>query len=147
MNNQTSKTGIRYFDEITEGMSAQVSEIILEKDVISFAELTGDKNPIHLDIEHAANSIFGQRVVHGMFVASLISAVFGCNFPGNGWIYVDQSLQFKQPVFIGEKISIIVIAKKLVASKQMVEFEIFAKVEEKNVITGEATLLAPERPI
>jgi 3-hydroxybutyryl-CoA dehydratase len=146
MNDQTSKTVIHYFDDITEGMSAEYSKIIVEKDVISFAEVTGDKNPIHLDVDYAANSIFGQRVAHGMLVAGLISAVFGCNFPGTGWIYVNQLLQFKNPVFIGEKITVIVTANKLISRKQMVEFNIIVSVEEKTVITGVATLMSPRRP-
>jgi 3-hydroxybutyryl-CoA dehydratase len=136
---------IRYFDEITEGMSAKVSKIISEKDVISFAEVTGDNNPIHLDFDYAADAIFGQRVVHGMLVAGCISAVFGCNFPGVGWIYVNQSLQFKKPVFIDEEIKIAVKVRKLIHKKQMVEFNITTKVEEKTVITGEATLMSPRR--
>ena len=81
-----------------------------------------------------------------MLVAGLISAVFGCNFPGTGWIYVNQLLQFKNPVFIGEKVTVIVTAKKLISMKQMVEFDLIVSVEEKTVITGVATLMSPRRP-
>ena len=145
--NQESISGIRYFDDISKGMSATVSNIINERDVVAFAEITGDKNPIHLDADYARASIFGQRVSHGMLVAGLISAVFGCKFPGKGWIYVNQSLQFKNPVFIGEMVTTTVIAKKLIPKKQIVEFDIVASVEEKYVVTGVATLMAPKRPI
>ena len=110
-NDQKSIKGIRYFDEISEGMSTKISRIIGEKDIIAFAQVTGDMNPIHLDVEYAAGSIFGQRICHGMLVAGLISTVFGCHFPGNGWIYANQSLQFKRPVFIGEKVTITVTVK------------------------------------
>ena len=137
--------GIRYFDEISEGMSAETSRIIGEKDIIAFAEVTGDKNPIHLDVEYAAGSIFGQRIGHGMLVAGLISAVFGCHFPGNGWVYVNQSLQFRNPVFIGERVTTKVTAKKLIFTKQLVEFDIVASVEKKKIITGVATLMSPKR--
>jgi len=145
--NQESISGIRYFDDISKGMSATVSNTINERDVVAFAEITGDKNPIHLDTDYARASIFGQRVSHGMLVAGLISAVFGCKFPGKGWIYVNQSLQFKNPVFIGEMVTTTVIAKKLIPKKQIVEFDIVASVEEKYVVTGVATLMAPKRPI
>ena len=145
--NQEFISAIRYFDDISKGMSATVSNIINERDVVAFAEITGDKNPIHLDADYARASIFGQRVSHGMLVAGLISAVFGCKFPGKGWIYVNQSLQFKKPVFIGEMVTTTVIAKKLIPKKQIVEFDIVASVEEKYVVTGVATLMAPKRPI
>jgi 3-hydroxybutyryl-CoA dehydratase len=144
-NDQKSIKGIRYFDEISEGMSAEISRIIGEEDIVAFAEVTGDKNPIHLDVEYAASSIFGQRICHGMLVAGLISAVFGCHFPGNGWVYVNQSLQFRGPVFIGEEVTITVTVKKLIFRKQLVEFGIIASVEKKKIITGVATLMSPKR--
>jgi 3-hydroxybutyryl-CoA dehydratase len=144
-NEQKSIKGIRYFDEISEGMSAKISRIIGEEDIVAFAEVTGDKNPIHLDVEYAASSIFGQRICHGMLVAGLISAVFGCHFPGNGWVYVNQSLQFRGPVFIGEEVTITVTVKKLIFRKQLVEFGIIASVEKKKIITGVATLMSPKR--
>ena len=144
-NDQKSIKGIRYFDEISEGMSAEISRIIGEEDIVAFAEVTGDKNPIRLDVEYAASSIFGQRICHGMLVAGLISAVFGCHFPGNGWVYVNQSLQFRGPVFIGEEVTITVTVKKLIFRKQLVEFGIIASVEKKKIITGVATLMSPKR--
>ena len=144
-NDQKSIKDIRYFDEISEGMSAEISRIICEKDIIAFADVTGDLNPIHLDVEYAAGSIFGQRIGHGMLVAGLISAVFGCHFPGNGWVYVNQSLQFRGPVFIGEEVTITVTVKKLIFRKQLVEFGIIASVEKKKIITGVATLMSPKR--
>ena len=146
-NDQKSIKGIRYFDEISEGMSAEISRIIGEEDIVAFAEVTGDKNPIHLDVEYAASSIFGQRICHGMLVAGLVSAVFGCHFPGNGWVYVNQSLQFRNPVFIGEEVTTTVTAKKLIYRKQLVEFDITASVEEKRIITGVATLMSPKRSV
>ena len=147
INNHKIISNICFFDEISTGMSAEAYKIMSEKDIIVFAEVTGDKNPIHVDAEYAANSIFGQRVVHGMLVAGFISAVFGCNFPGNGWVYVNQSLQFKNPVFIGEKVTVTVIVKKLIFEKQMAEFDIVARVGEKEIVTGIATLMSPQRPV
>jgi len=75
-----------------------------EKDVIEFAKLTGDNNRIHTDLDYAKNSIFGGTVVHGIFVASLFSKIFGKIFPGEGSIYLKQDLKFVAPVFVGDKI-------------------------------------------
>ena len=147
MNEKILRSGVAYFDEITYGMSAEVSRIISEQDVISFAEVTGDMNPIHMDVNYASNSIFGQRVAHGMLVAGFISAVFGSNFPGTGWIYVDQSLQFKRPVFINDEVKVAVKVKRLIPEKRMVNFGVIARVANKTVITGDSTLLSPRRGI
>ena len=145
MNEKIPRSGVTYFDEITYGMSAEVSRIISQQDVISFAEVTGDMNPIHIDVNYASNSIFGQRVAHGMLVAGFISAVFGSNFPGTGWIYVDQSLQFKRPVFINDEVKVAVTVERLIPEKRMVNFGVTARVANKTVITGDSTLLSPRR--
>ena len=145
--NQEPRSNTRYFNDISKGMSATDTKIISERDVVTFAEITGDRNPIHIDADYARDSIFGQRVSHGMLVAGLISAVFGCKFPGKGWIYINQSLQFQNPVFIGERVTTTVIAKKLIPHKQMVEFDIIVSVKEKCVVTGVATLMSPESPV
>jgi 3-hydroxybutyryl-CoA dehydratase len=146
MNDQTTAPVVRYFDEITEGMSGEFSKTISESDVITFAEVTGDKNPIHLDAEYAESSIFGQRISHGMLVAGLISAVFGYHFPGPGWIYISQNLQFKAPVFLGDTATAVVTATKLIPEKKMIEFETIVSVDDKPVIKGTATLMSPKRP-
>lgn len=72
--------------------------------VSQFAEVTGDKNPLHLDPEYAKNTIFGRPIAHGMFGASLISAILGTKLPGKGTIYKSQTLKFIRPVYVGERI-------------------------------------------
>jgi 3-hydroxybutyryl-CoA dehydratase len=138
-------TTARYFDEINIGMCGEFNNIVKEEDIIQFAEITGDRNPIHLDANYARTSIFGQRISHGMLVAGFISAVFGYKFPGPGWIYVSQSLQFKAPVFIGDQTTTLVTVEKLIPEKKMVKFKTLVSVKEKIVITGSATLLSPKR--
>ena len=145
MSNKMIVPGMRYFDEITENMSGEFSKTITEVDVIAFADLTGDRNPVHLDADYAATSIFGQRVCHGMLVAGLISAVFGDNFPGPGWIYIDQSLQFKAPVFLNDTVTTVVTATTLIPEKQMIDFDTVVSVGDKAVIRGTARLMAPQR--
>jgi len=137
---------VRYFDEITLGMSGEFKKIVKAEDIKRYAELTGDNNPIHLDADYAKTSIFGQRISHGMLVAGFISSVFGRNFPGPGWIYISQSLQFKAPVFIGDQTTAVVVVEKLIPKKQMVQFKTFVSVGGENVIAGTATLLAPKHP-
>ena len=84
------------------GQSASISRVVTGSDVAAFAELTLDRNPIHLDEEYAASTIFGQRIAHGMIVAALISAVLGTKLPGPGCIYLEQELRFTAPVFFGD---------------------------------------------
>ncbi len=91
-------------DELSLGQKANISKTISEQDVFQFADLVEDHNPIHLDSKFAKNSIFGKRIVHGMFGSSLISAVLGTKLPGPGAIYLSQTLKFLAPVFIGDTI-------------------------------------------
>ena len=91
--------------EIFVGNSASISKIFTIKDVEEFADLSNDKNPVHLDEEFAKTSIFGQRVVHGMLVASLFSGLLGEKLPGEGTIYLGQTLNFTAPVSIGEEVT------------------------------------------
>ena len=87
------------------GNSASISKTFTNNDVKEFADLSNDKNPVHLDEEFAKSSIFGQRVVHGMLVASLFSGLLGEKLPGNGTIYLGQTLSFTAPVPIEEEVT------------------------------------------
>jgi 3-hydroxybutyryl-CoA dehydratase len=84
------------------GQKASFTKQIFEQDVVDFARVTGDENPIHLDEQVAKNSIFGRRVVHGALQAGLISAVLGMKLPGPGSIYREQTLTFRKPAFLGD---------------------------------------------
>jgi len=87
------------------GDKASVTKAFTQEEVAEFARVSGDTNPIHLDKEVAAASVFGQRVVHGMLTSSLFSALVGVEMPGKGSIYLGQSLTFKAPVFIDEEVT------------------------------------------
>lgn len=87
------------------GQSASFSKTITESDISTFAGLTGDFNPIHINQQEAEQSIFGRRIAHGMLSASLISTVIGMYLPGKGAIYLGQNIQFKEPVDIGDTIT------------------------------------------
>ena len=90
----------------TVGETFELSMTFTPDLVIQFAALTGDQNPVHTDPEYAAKTAFGEPIVHGMFVASVISRALGCNLPGYGTIYLGQSLRFLAPVMTHDTIRI-----------------------------------------
>jgi 3-hydroxybutyryl-CoA dehydratase len=134
---------IRTFDDIAEGMTGEFSKVIDDGDVRTFADVSGDHNPIHIDDAYAKTTIFGGRIAHGMLTASMISAVLGSVFPGPGWIYIEQNLKFKAPVPIGSEVTATVVATRLIPEKGFVEFSTTCRVDGKVVLDGTATLMAP----
>ena len=133
-----------YFKDITVGMTGEFEKQVTDEDVKAFAEVSGDHNPIHLDDEFAKDSIFGERISHGMLVAGHISAVFGYIFPGPGWIYLNQSLQFRAPVKIGAVVKTRVEVVDVDAEKNTVEFKTECSVDDKVVLKGDAKLKSPD---
>jgi acyl dehydratase len=123
------------------GNRASLSKAFTEKDVIQFANISTDTNPIHLDKNFAADSVFGQRVVHGMLIASLFSALVGVKLPGEGTIYLGQSLNFKAPVFIGEQVTASVEILKIREDKPIVTLgTLCINSEGQTVVDGEAVV-------
>jgi acyl dehydratase len=94
------------YEEITLGQKASYSRLVDEAAVKLFAAASGDVNPVHLDAEFAAGTIFKQRIAHGMFTGGLISAAIAMELPGPGSIYVKQDLSFTAPVFLGDTITV-----------------------------------------
>lgn len=94
------------YDDIKVGDEASLTKTITDADIVNFAALTGDTNPIHLDAEYAAHSMFGERIAHGMLTAGLISAVLGTRLPGPNSIYLGQDLKFVAPVKIGDTVTV-----------------------------------------
>jgi 3-hydroxybutyryl-CoA dehydratase len=92
-------------DEFTIGQCAELTRTLTETDVMAFAEITGDFNPVHVDAEAAAASAFGERIVHGMLTASLLSALLATKLPGAGAIYLSQTLRFLRPVKLGDTVT------------------------------------------
>src|SRR5581483_5887942 len=95
-----------FFEDLAVGMTEKFSKTISSSDVIGFAEVTGDRNPIHLSEHFAAKTTFGTRIAHGLYTASLISAVLGTRLPGPGAIYISQTLNFRAPVKIGDTVDV-----------------------------------------
>lgn len=135
-----------FFEDLELGMEASFAKVVTEADINAFAEVSGDKNPVHLDAAYAAKTMFKERIAHGMLSAGYISAVFGMEMPGPGAIYISQTLNFKAPVKIGDKVVAKVKVVELFAEKRRARFECVCSVNDKPVVTGEAMLMVPSRP-
>ncbi len=133
------------FEELTVGMTASLSRTVSEADILLFAGVSGDTNPVHMDEEFAASTMFGGRIAHGMLSAGLISAVFGTRLPGPGSIYLSQNLKFKAPVRIGQTLVARVTVKELKTEKRRVVFTTVCTCGDTVVIDGEAELMLPAR--
>jgi len=135
-----------YFEDLEVGMEASFRKTVSEADIVAFANVTGDKNPVHLDGAYAAKTMFKEPIAHGMLTASYISAVFGMEMPGPGVIYVSQTLNFRAPVRIGDTVTAKVKVVELFPVKRRVRFETVCLVAGKPVLEGEAVLMVPARP-
>jgi len=129
--------------KLTIGDSAEITKTINQTDIEAFADVTGDHNPVHVDEAFAATTRFGRRIAHGMLTASLISSVLANKLPGEGSVYLGQTLQFVAPVFPGDEITARVIVKEIREDKPIVKLEtICINQRGETVIRGEATVLA-----
>ena len=134
------------FDDIEVGDTAELSRTIAESDVYQYAGLTGDINPAHLNEVYAASTVFKKRIAHGMLVAGLISSVLGNQLPGNGTIYVSQSVKFLAPVYFGDTITAQVeVVEKLNEKKRVVLKTTCVNQDGNTVVDGEA-VVSPRRP-
>ena len=134
------------FEDIELGMQASHETVVSDQDIQSFANVTGDRNPVHLDADYAATTPFQARISHGMLTASYISAVFGMHLPGPGAIYVTQTLNFRRPVWIDDRITTTVTVAELLPHKRRVRFEcVCTNADGKVVLEGEAMMMVPSR--
>ncbi len=130
--------------QLAVGQSYEARFAITNKLVERFAEVTGDHNPIHLNEDYAAKSIFKQRVAHGMLPAGLLSGVIGCHFPGVGTIYLSQTLKFIKPVLIGDQITMRLTILEIINEKNRVRLEtLLTNQKGEAVIAGEALVMPP----
>lgn len=141
----TAAKGV-FLEDLSLGQQASLSNPVSQADIVAFADVSGDRNPVHLDADYAATTMFKERIAHGMLSAAYISAVFGMKLPGPGAIYISQSLKFKAPVKIGDTVVSTVRVAELVPEKRRVRFECVCTVNDKPVVEGEAVLMVPARP-
>jgi 3-hydroxybutyryl-CoA dehydratase len=134
-----------YFEDLRVGLTESYAKTVKSSDVVGFAELTGDRNPIHLSEHFAEKTLFKGRIAHGLYTASLISAVIGTRLPGPGSIYISQTLKFLAPVKIGDTVVATVAVAELIAAKQRARLSCQCKVGDTVVLEGEALVKVPLR--
>lgn len=124
------------------GDTATLSKTITDEDIQTFAKLTGDQNPVHLDDEFAKGTRFGRRIAHGMLGASLISALLANKLPGRGAVYLSQSLRFVAPVYPGDTVTASATVTKIKEGKPIITLETICTNERgQRLIEGEAVIL------
>ena len=133
------------FEDLVVGQTARVAKTITEADILLFAAVSTDTNPVHLDAEAAAASVFKERVAHGMLSAGLISAVLGTRLPGAGTIYLAQTLRFRAPVKIGDTVTAEAEVTALDPDRKRATLRTTCFVKGKPVIEGEATVMPRSR--
>lgn len=133
------------FEDLSVGMSASFTKIITDADLVMFAGISGDTNPVHFDDDFARSTMFKQRIAHGMLAASLISTVLGTKLPGPGCIYMSQSLKFLAPVHVGDNVEARVTVDTINDEKRRILVKTGCYVRTKPVIDGEAMIWVPPR--
>ncbi len=134
-----------YLEDLEIGMEARYSRTISDTDVVLFAGISGDDNPVHLDEDYARTTPFKGRIVHGMLLAGLISCVAGTRMPGPGAIYVDQKLRFRAPVRIGDTVTAVNKVSEVLPERRRIRMQTLCRVGDTVVVEGEATFLVPSR--
>jgi 3-hydroxybutyryl-CoA dehydratase len=133
------------FEDLHVGMRETLMKTVMETDVVGFARISGDENPIHLCDVYASQTRFGQRIAHGLYTASLISAVLGTQLPGPGAVYRSQTLNFHAPVKIGDVVTVIVEVVEVVPEGRKARLSCEALVDGQVVLDGEAVVSVPSR--
>lgn len=135
-----------YIEDLEVGMTKVFTKTVTETDIVTFAGISGDTNPIHLDKTFAQSSIFKERIAHGLLSASFISAVLGTRLPGPGCIYLSQSLNFLAAVRIGDTVTARATVSAISREKRRVVLQTVCSVDDQVVVEGEAVLMVSRRP-
>ena len=140
----TYKDGYK-FEDLSLGMSHETRHVITERDIELFADVSGDRNPLHMDDDYAKQTPFGQRIAHDALTASYISGILGNNLPGPGSIFIGLSMRFRRPVFIGSEVVVKVSIIELMERGNRVTLKVACEVDGKAAISGEAQVMVPSR--
>ena len=135
--------GTIVIEDLEIGIARSLMNELTDLDIELFAQVSTDRNPVHLDDAYAMDTIFGGRIAHGMLTAGLISAVIGEQLPGHGTVYLGQSLKFLAPVRPGDMVTAEVEVLEIDYAKRRVRLDTRCLVDGKPVLKGEATVLAP----
>ncbi|PWC53090.1 MaoC family dehydratase [Azospirillum sp. TSO22-1] len=134
-----------YVEDLSVGMTAAYAKTITDADIVLFAGISGDTNPVHLNQEYASGTMFQGRIAHGMLSAGFISAVLGTKLPGPGCIYMSQTLKFKAPVRSGDTVTARATITEVIPEKRRVIMRTVCSVGDTVVLEGEAMLMVPSR--
>jgi 3-hydroxybutyryl-CoA dehydratase len=134
-------------EDLSVGMSAERGHVVTDADLVAFAAVSGDDNPLHLDEAYAETTRFKGRIAHGLLAASYLSAVLGTQLPGPGSVYLSQSLRFSRPVRIGDAVIARVRVIAVNAHNGRVTLETRCLVEGSTVVDGEAVVMVERRSV
>jgi len=137
--------GTIVIEDMHVGMARSLTKVVTDRDIALFAEVSTDRNPVHMDDAYARDTIFHGRVAHGMLTAGLISAVIGEQLPGHGSVYLGQTLKFMAPVRPGDLVHAEVEVTDIDHRKRRVTLATRCRVGDTVVLKGEASVLAPSR--
>jgi 3-hydroxybutyryl-CoA dehydratase len=143
--NDNLPRGTICIEDLEIGMRRYLQKQVTDRDIELFAEVSTDRNPVHLDDDYAQDTIFEGRIAHGMLTAGLISAVIGEQLPGHGTVYLGQTLRFMAPVRPGDTVLAEVTVTAIDHAKRRVTLETRCAVGDTTVLKGEAVVLAPSR--
>jgi 3-hydroxybutyryl-CoA dehydratase len=135
-----------YLEDLSVGMTSIFAKTVTEADIVMFAGVSGDTNPVHINQQFAEGTMFKGRIAHGMLSASFISTVVGTRLPGPGCIYINQSLRFRAPVKAGDTVVARATVKEILPERRRVVLTTVCSVGETVVIDGEATMMVANRP-
>jgi 3-hydroxybutyryl-CoA dehydratase len=135
-----------HFEDLSIGQNAVFAKTVTEADIVAFAGVSGDFNPVHINEEWAKTTMFKGRIAHGALSVAYISNVLGMKLPGPGSIYVSQSVRFKAPVRIGDTVVTRAEVTALVPEKKFVTLKTTCSINGKVVTDGEAVMMVPSRP-
>jgi acyl dehydratase len=131
------------YESLEIGASFKTTRLLTAADVRTFADLTGDDNPIHVDEDYAKTTRFGKPIVHGVLLLGIISKVLGRDFPGHGSVAVSISCRFLRPVPVGSEITVEIRISEKIEKYRHVKARVYAYLRNKTVLGGEATLIPP----
>ena len=131
------------FAELAVGMTVSIQNTVSEQDVIDFARVSGDHNPLHMDEEYAKTTLFGGRIAHGALSASYISAVLGNDLPGPGAVFLELNLKFVRPVRIGNTVTSTAEVIEMIERGNRVRLSVKGEVDGKIAMRGEALVMVP----